>query len=35
MGEVPRAFVISDIQSFPSGDERSSACQLCLRQHDL
>ena len=29
MEEVPRAFAISDIQSSPAGDERSSVCQLC------
>ena len=33
--EVPRAFAISDIQSSPIGDERSSVCQLCQKQHDL
>ena len=26
---------ISDIQSSPIGDERSSVCQLCQKQHDL
>ena len=30
-----RAFAISDIQSSPVGDERSSVCQLCQKQHDL
>ena len=35
MDEVPRAFAISDIQSSPFGDERSSVCQLCQKQHDL
>ena len=34
MDEVPRAFSISDIQSSPAGDERSSV-QLCQKQHDL
>ena len=28
-------FAISDIQSSPIGDERSSECQLCQKQHDL
>ena len=28
MDEVPKAFAISDIQSSPIGDERSSVCQL-------
>ena len=28
-------FAISDIQSSPIGDERSSVCQLCQKQHDL
>ena len=28
-------FAISNIQSSPVGDERSSVCQLCLKQHDL
>ena len=28
MNEVPRDFAISDIQSSPVGDERSSVCQL-------
>ena len=28
-------FAISDIQSSPVGDERSSVCQLCQKQHDL
>ena len=32
---VPRAFAISDIQSSSIGDERSSVCQLCQKQHDL
>ena len=32
MDEVPRAFAISDNQSFPSGDEGSSVCQLCQKQ---
>ena len=32
--EVPRALAISAIQSSPIGDERSSVCQLCLKQHD-
>ena len=32
MDEVPRA---SDIQSTPVGDESSSVCQLCQKQHDL
>ena len=35
MDEVPRASAISDIQSSPIGDERSSVCQLCQKQHDL
>ena len=35
MDEVPRAFAISDIQSSPIGDERSSVRQLCQKQHDL
>ena len=35
MDEVPRAFAISDIQRSPIGDERSSVCQLCQKQHDL
>ena len=35
MDEVPRAFAISDIQSSPVGDERSSVCQLCQKQYDL
>ena len=35
MDEVPRAFDISDIQISPIGDERSSVCQLCQKQHDL
>ena len=35
MDEVPRAFAISDIQSSPVGDEWSSVCQLCQKQHDL
>ena len=35
MDEVPRAFAISDILSSPIGDERSSVCQLCQKQHDL
>ena len=35
MDEVPRAFAISDIQSSPVGDERSSVCQMCQKQHDL
>ena len=26
---------ISDIQSSPIEDERSSVCQLCQKQHDL
>ena len=26
---------ISDIQSSPARDERSSVCQLCQKQHDL
>ena len=30
-----RAFAISDIQNSPIGDERSSVCQLCQKQHDL
>ena len=29
------AFAISDIQSSPIGDERSSVYQLCQMQHDL
>ena len=29
------SFVISDIQSSPTGDERSSVCQLCQKQHAL
>ena len=28
MDEFPRAFSISDIQSYPARDERSSVCQL-------
>ena len=28
-------FDISDIQSSPVGDERSSVCQLCQKQHDI
>ena len=35
MNEVPGAFAISDIQSFPARDERLSVCQLCQKQHDL
>ena len=35
MAEVPRAFDIPDFQSSPIGDERSSVCQLCQKQHDL
>ena len=35
MDEVPRASTICDIQSSPIGDERSSVCQLCQKQHDL
>ena len=35
MDEFPRAFAISDIQSSPIGDERSSVCQLSQKQHDL
>ena len=35
MDEVQRAFSISDIQSSSVGDERSSVCQLCQKQHDL
>ena len=35
MDEVSRASAISDIQSCPIGDERSSVCQLCQKQHDL
>ena len=35
MDDVPRAFAISDIRSSPIGDERSSVCQLCQKQHDL
>ena len=35
MDEVPRAFAISDIQRSPIGDERSSVCQLCQKQHAL
>ena len=35
MDEVPRALSISDIQSSPIGDEMSSECQLCQKQHDL
>ena len=34
-GEVPRAFAIFDIHSSPIGDEMSSVCQLCQKQHDL
>ena len=34
MDEVPRAFAIYDIQSSHIGDERSSVCQLCQKQHD-
>ena len=33
--EILRAFAISDIQSFPTGDERLSVCQLCQKQHGL
>ena len=35
LDEVPTAFAISDIQSSPIGDERSSVCQLCQKQQDL
>ena len=35
MDEVLRAFAISDIQCSPVGDERSSVCQLCQKQHFL
>ena len=35
MDEAPRAFAISDNLSSPIGDERSSVCQLCQKQHDL
>ena len=35
MDEVPGAFAIPDIMSAPVGDERSSVCQLCQKQHDL
>ena len=35
MDEVPRPFAISPIQSSLVGDERSSVCQLCQKQHDL
>ena len=35
MDEVLRAYAISDIQSSPAGDERSSVCQLCQKHHDL
>ena len=35
MDEVTRAFANSDIQSSPVGDERSSVCKLCQKQHDL
>ena len=35
MVEVPGAFAISDIQSSPTRDERSSVCQLCRKLHDL
>ena len=31
MDEVPRAFAISDIQSSPAGDERSSVYQKCVK----
>ena len=30
-----KAFVISDIQNSPAGDERSSVCLLCQKQYDL
>ena len=30
MDEVSRAFAISDIQSFPVGDERSSVCRSSM-----
>ena len=30
-----RDFAISDIQSFPVGDERSSVYQLCQKQYNL
>ena len=33
--ELLYAFAISDIQSSPIGDERSSVWQLCQKQHDL
>ena len=33
--KFPRAFAISDIQSSPNGNETSSVCQLCQKQHDL
>ena len=35
MDEVPRAFAITDIQSSPVGDEKSSVCQLYQNHHDL
>ena len=35
MYDVARAFVISDIQSSPVGDERSNVRQLCQKQHNL
>ena len=35
MNEVLGAFVSSDIQRSPAGDERFSVCQLCQKQHDL
>ena len=35
MVEVPRVFVISDIQSYSTTDERLSQCQLCHKKHDL
>ena len=32
---VVTCFAISDIQSSPGGDERSTVCQLCQKQHEL
>ena len=33
MDKVLRALAISDIQSSPARNERSSVCQLCQKQH--
>ena len=35
MNEVQIYYAISVIQSSTARDERSSVCQLCLKQHDL